>query len=181
MFDIDVAAQPIGINPMARANIRAARARLGITQASVARRMRQLGYRWYAQTCGLVERNERPLLADELAALALCLETTQDVLALPPPNVTLVSFGEHQIPAQRLSIVDDSVSWDGDDLKVAPPTITYRSLELRIAREPDPQARARLETYADDLRQWARSGREEGTQADPGAQDIPVRRPDDDS
>src|SRR5436190_20641958 len=54
-------------NDLIRANIRAQRARLGITQASVARRMRQLGYPWYPQTCGLVERNQRPLLADELA------------------------------------------------------------------------------------------------------------------
>lgn len=116
---------------MASANIRAARARLGLTQASVSRRMNQLGFSWYAQTCGLVERNQRPLLASELNALALCLETTPDVLFLPPPNVAQVAFGDQAIPAQRLSVIDDSTSWDGDQLKVTPPTVRYRPGELR--------------------------------------------------
>jgi transcriptional regulator with XRE-family HTH domain len=118
VFDESMTTQPVDITALARANIRAARARLGLTQASVAKRMQQLGYSWYPQTAGLVERNKRPLLADELAALAMVFGTTFDVLALPPPDVAQVAFGEQVIPAQRLSIIDDSVTWDGDVLKV---------------------------------------------------------------
>ena len=126
-----MAIQPVEITALARANIRAQRARLGLTQASVARRMQQLGFHWYAQTCGLVERNQRPLEAAELAALALCLDTTPDVLALPTGDVQLVTFGDVQIPAQRLLIIDDSVSWDGDELKITAPTVQYRPAEQR--------------------------------------------------
>lgn len=157
MFDSDVAAQPVGIVALASANIRAARARLGITQASVARRMNQLGYRWYPQTCGLVERSQRPLLADELAALSLCLETTPDALALPPSNVTLVAFGDQVIPAQRLTLVDDSVTWEGDVIRVTQPSVQYRPLDQRLAamRARDPQLAARLADYGEEVRRAA--------------------------
>jgi len=101
-----------------RRNIRARRVWLGPTQESVATRINQLGYTWYKQTVGLVERDQRPLFADELAALALVLDTTPDVLMLPPPDVPAVLFGEHAIPALRLSAFDDSVRWAGDDIKV---------------------------------------------------------------
>lgn len=111
---------------MMRGNIRAQRARLGLTQENVATRMNMLGYAWYKQTTGLVERNQRPLGADELSALALCLETTPDQLYLPPPDVHSVLFGGHAIPAQRLSVVDGSVSWDGDTMTVAPPAAAPR-------------------------------------------------------
>ena len=117
--------------------------------------MNQLGYQWYPQTCGLVERNQRPLLADELAALALCLDTTQDVLALPPPEVQQVIFGEQQVLAQRLSIVDDSVTWDGDNLTVAPPTVQFQPLDVRMARERDPRVRAGIYALREQLDQEA--------------------------
>jgi transcriptional regulator with XRE-family HTH domain len=119
VFDVLVAAQPVDIGTLARANIRAARARLKLTQAQIARRMRALGYGWYQQTAGLVERNQRPLLADELAALALALETTVDQLALPPPGVAVVLFGDQLVPAQRLFEDDGSVTWEGDAPKIS--------------------------------------------------------------
>jgi hypothetical protein len=176
VLDELVAAKQIDIAALARANIRAQRARLNLTQASVAKRMRQLGYGWYPQTCGLVERNQRPLLFDELTALALCLETTPDVLALPPPEVQQVTFGEHHVPAQRLSIVDDSVSWDGDDLTVRAPTVQFRPLDLRMAREPDPRVRAGVYAVAEELRR-ASSGEDVPLPAaQPGdldAEDLP--------
>lgn len=167
-----MATEPIEIGALARRNIRAARAALGITQASVARRMNQLGFTWYPQTAGLVERNERPLDAAELAALALVLETTVEALALPRPEVPLVAFGDQVVPAQRLSVIDDSVTWDGDDLKITAPSLRYRALEMRLAREPDPRVRAEIEALADQLR---RGGIPPGESA---AEDIAVRRPD---
>ena len=128
-----MANQPVDIAAMVSANIRAARARLNLTQASVARRMKQLGHDWYPQTAGLVERNQRPVFWPELPALALVFETTVEVLALPPPDVTQVVFGEHQVPAQRLSVIDDSVTWDGDTLRVRQPAVRYRPGDIRRA------------------------------------------------
>jgi hypothetical protein len=93
--------------------------------------MRQLGCRWHFQTVGNVERGERPLSAYELAALAAVLGTTPEVLLLPPSDVQLVAFGEQVLPSQRLAALDDSVSWDGDDIKVTAPTEIYRPAELR--------------------------------------------------
>ena len=128
-----MAAPPVAVAEMPRRNIRAQRARLGLTQASVSKRMNQLGFTWYPQTVGLVERNQRPLLADELLALALALETTPDVLYGPPPDLSAVLFGEKRIPAQRLRIIDDSVGWVGDDLEVSAPTVHYSPVEQVIA------------------------------------------------
>jgi hypothetical protein len=88
--------------------------------------MNMLGFHWYKQTTGLVERNQRPLTADELMALALVLETTPDVLYLPPPDVPNVLFGGYSIPAERLSVIDGSVSWDSDKITVTPPTAASR-------------------------------------------------------
>jgi hypothetical protein len=141
VFDVPVAAQPEDIAALMRANIRAARSRLRITQAQVSQRMRVLGYRWYPQTCGLVERNQRPLLADELAALALALETTVDVLALPPPGVTAVLFGDQPIPAQRLSVDDDSVTWEGTTLKISEGMGSVPQATLRALRQARTLAR----------------------------------------
>jgi 8-oxo-dGTP pyrophosphatase MutT (NUDIX family) len=126
-----MAAPPVQIAEMARQNIRAQRARLGRTQASVSKRMNQLGFSWYPQTVGLVERNQRPLYADELVALALCLDTTPDVLYGPPGDVSSVMFGDKQVPAQRLWIIDDSIRWDGDTLMISAPSVTYRPAEQR--------------------------------------------------
>jgi transcriptional regulator with XRE-family HTH domain len=106
----------ITIREVQRKNIRTRRARLGLTQADVAKRMNQLGYAWYTQTAGLIERDQRPLLADELVALALCLETTPGALYLPPADTQAVQFGDHVIPAGR--IARDPVSWWGSELRV---------------------------------------------------------------
>jgi hypothetical protein len=141
--------QPADYSEILAANVRAARARADETQSAVAKRMRLLGARWHFQTVGAVERGERPLSAFEVGALALVLQTTPDVLYLPPQNAAQVAFGDQVVPAQRLSIVDDSVSWDGDDLKITPPTEHYRPADLRAAllavrdqmREPEPGER----------------------------------------
>ena len=113
------------------ANVRAARARAGLTQQSLARRMRQLGCKWHFQTVGAVEREDRPVSAYEIPALAMALQTTTDVLMLPPPDVQAVAFGDAQVPSQRLQINDESVSWDGDQIKVSAPTEQYSPAALR--------------------------------------------------
>ena len=90
------------------------------------------------------------------------------MITLPPAGQALVTFGEHAVPVQRLSIVDDSVSWDGDDLKVTPPSMTYRPIDLRLAKEPDPRVRAGLEALRDQLHQ------EPGDRDAEGAEDLPA-------
>ncbi len=116
----------ITISELMSGNIRAGRARRKLTQENVATRMNMLGFHWYKQTTGLVERNQRPLTADELMALALVLDTTPDELYLPPPDVHSVLFGGYAIPARRLSAVDESVSWDGNTMTVTPPAAAPR-------------------------------------------------------
>lgn len=75
--------------------------------------MRQLGFPWHAQTAGQIEHEppQRRITACELTALSLALGTTVEALALPGPDVTSVLFGGHEVGANRLSVVDDSVIW----------------------------------------------------------------------
>jgi transcriptional regulator with XRE-family HTH domain len=81
-------------NETLAANVRAARARLDISQASVARRMAALGYRWTRQTVSEVEAADRRLLAEEVCALSFCLETRTTFL--------LPEFGERvEFPTGR--------------------------------------------------------------------------------
>ena len=154
--DVDVPSQPVPYGTVIAANVRAARARAEITQTTLAKRMRRLGAKWHFQTVGAVERGERPVSLYEAAALALALDTAFDVIALPPAGQALVAFGDNVAPAQRLSIVDDSVQWtgpDGEDIKVSPPSVVYRDFELRMAKEQDPATRAALEAFRDGLLQ----------------------------
>jgi transcriptional regulator with XRE-family HTH domain len=66
-------------------NISAARNRLGISQDDVAARMRELSYdKWVRQTVSKSEGGtQRRVTADEVIALALCLETTVPSLMAP--------------------------------------------------------------------------------------------------
>jgi 8-oxo-dGTP pyrophosphatase MutT (NUDIX family) len=157
VLDELVATQPVEIHALARQNIRAQRARLGLTQASVAHRMNQLGFTWYPQTVGLVERNKRPLDIAEVYAVALCMETTPAALGLPGLDIQQVVFGGVVVPAQRLSFVDDSVTWDGDTIRVTPTTVQYRPLDQRLAaiQAQDPLLATRVAEYAEHVRHTA--------------------------
>lgn len=147
--------QPNDYADVLAANVRRARAGAGITQTSLAKRMRQLGCKWHFQTVGAVERGERPVSAYEVAALSLALSTIRDVLELPPSSEAEVTFNGHIVPSQRLSTVDDSVTWDGDELKVTRPSVVYRPADLRIAREQDAETRAGLEALRGQVRRQA--------------------------
>jgi transcriptional regulator with XRE-family HTH domain len=125
--------QPDDYADVLAANVRRARAGAGLTQTSLANRMRQLGCKWHFQTVGAVERGERPISAYEAAALTLALVTTRDVLELPPSSEVEVTFSGHVVPRQRLSIIDDSVAWDGDTLRVTRPAVIYRPGDIRRA------------------------------------------------
>lgn len=58
-------------------NIRSARSRIGISQESLAERMRALGFEaWIRQTVGSTDQARRRPTAEEVLALSLALETT---------------------------------------------------------------------------------------------------------
>lgn len=120
VYDTDVALQHTSYAQLLAANARAARARMGLTQASVARRMKALGFPWYPQTCGAVERGERPLSAEEILGLTLALEITIDLLTLPPraEEVTLPAGQVIELPGTTdLPRVWSRGWWEGDTPK----------------------------------------------------------------
>lgn len=105
------------------ANIRAARARAGISQKTLGRRMRRLGFgSWFDTKVSRAERDEAPVLVSELLGLAVSLGCTiRDLVGEAPPDAR-VTFPE---PAFEVSgtVVrnsgygwnDTAVSWhDGD-------------------------------------------------------------------
>lgn len=160
--------EPIPYKDVLAANVRAARARADISQAACAARMKNLGFTHvYGATIGAIERGERVLGAVEVAGLSLCLGTTVSALMLAPleagPSVVVFPNGE-RVPAQRLAIVDDSVSWNGDDIKIAPPTEIYRPADLL----------ATMHAVQEQLRRAAAGEPQPGPQpGDLDAEDLP--------
>jgi transcriptional regulator with XRE-family HTH domain len=109
-------------------NVRAARARRHLDQADVVARMHVLGYKnWHRQTLSKTERGERRLLAEELLALSLALETEMANLLLPSPGeLRLVTLPAGQIvilPLQHEMAggTAGSVLWDGNKPKFSAP------------------------------------------------------------
>lgn len=109
------------------ANVRAARARLNISQASVARRMTVLGYRWTRQTVSEVEANQRRLMAEEAFALGYCLETPVPFLLLSAPEF----HRQAQLPAGYVVTLPHTIQvisptllssgfWEGDTPVITP-------------------------------------------------------------
>jgi transcriptional regulator with XRE-family HTH domain len=145
--------EPTTYDKVLAGNIRAARGRANLSQAEVAARMKALGFtQVYGATIGAIERADRRATASEIAGLALCFETTPSALVRPPlAEVRQVRFGDHLIPAQRLWDLDDSVTWDGNDLKITPPTVQHRPVDLALADEQDPRIRAVIKAFADEL------------------------------
>lgn len=103
-------------------NVRAARSRKRLGQASVVARMRALGYdQWHRQTMGKVERGERRLMVEEILGLALALETSIGMLLDPTRDDQLVTLpaGQHMQVMTVLRSVrhfnDGMVYWEGDE------------------------------------------------------------------
>jgi transcriptional regulator with XRE-family HTH domain len=65
-------------------NIRAERARAGLSQQGLADRMRALGFdAWMHQTVGSVERGKRRVMAEEILGLAIAVDTSISRLMEP--------------------------------------------------------------------------------------------------
>jgi transcriptional regulator with XRE-family HTH domain len=156
------------------ASVKAQRARMRLKQADVAARMQAFGLKWHYQTVGAVERGERPLTAEELCWLSICLQTTPAVLIQPQSDVVTSPSGL-EVSAQRLSTNDDSVTFDGNAPEIDPEHSRMPLPERRFAELED------LIEYARDVRRAAR--REPQEAGEPGkrekqedAADIPPRR-----
>ena len=107
------------------ANIRAARSRAGMSQKSLAARMRELGFGWQYQTLGKVENDSRPLLAAELLGLALALGVTlpyltgvseEDHLVEVSPDLAIGSVTVRRLAMGVQSEFTRTIEWDGDRL-----------------------------------------------------------------
>jgi transcriptional regulator with XRE-family HTH domain len=103
------------------ANIRAERSRRGLSQKSLAARMRELGFAWSPQLVAKLEAGNRPLLAGELLGLCLCLNCSM-------PALIAASEDDHQIEltpdiAVTSAVVRDlaegtyrrAIRWNDDD------------------------------------------------------------------
>ncbi len=124
-----VVAQAPTFGAVIAANVKAERARLGIKQASLAARMRRLGFDWHPQTVGNVERGERRLTAEEVLCLALALRVPVSALMRPqgPTEfIRLPSGQEIRATTVARSVLfhydDESVTWDGDKPVFGEPT-----------------------------------------------------------
>jgi 8-oxo-dGTP diphosphatase len=106
-------------------NIVAARARARMSQSALAARMRALGYGWYPQTVGSVERGERRLEISELLAAALALETSIAALLDPSHDEQFVELpsGDRVLAKTVLRSIrhfnDGMVSWQGNKPRLA--------------------------------------------------------------
>jgi 8-oxo-dGTP diphosphatase len=96
-----------------------------MSQSSLAARMRELGYSWYPQTIGVVERGERRLEVGEALALALALETSLGALLDPTFDDRLVELPSgdailaNTVQRSVRHFNDGMVSWVGDKPRIA--------------------------------------------------------------
>lgn len=103
-------------------NLRVARAGADLSQADVGERMRALGFAsWLRQTMSTVEKGKRRVTAEEIGALALCLNTT--IARLTHAESPLVEMpGGQAVPGRRFTYNDLSVEWDGNKPVIVPAT-----------------------------------------------------------
>ena len=110
-------------------NARAARARAGIDQATVARRMSNLGFgAWVRQTVTKVERGGRRLTAEEVLGLSIALQTTVAALLMPAneDNAIILPaggiFDGHAIQTSVMGYSPAAFYEPGSDKLMAAPT-----------------------------------------------------------
>jgi 8-oxo-dGTP pyrophosphatase MutT (NUDIX family) len=99
-------------------NLFASRATARLSQADVSERMHSLGFgAWQRSTMSLVERAQRRVTAEEVAGLALVLQTTVARLVTPADErktqVVELPSG-HRVPRSRFLFDDGSVEWRGN-------------------------------------------------------------------
>lgn len=102
-------------------NIRAARSRKGLGQATVAERMRALGHQeWRPQTVSSTEKARRRVTAEEIFALSLVIEVSIAALMAPADEdkvINLPTGEEISVAAVQMSahgVSESDVRWEGD-------------------------------------------------------------------
>jgi len=107
-------------------NISAARGRLQLSQAAIARRMAALGFDWHQQTAGAIEKGRRRVTAEEILGLSWALQTSIAALMAPAPEDQALEFPSGEavsIAHVRLSargFYDGAVTWHGNTPVVSP-------------------------------------------------------------
>jgi transcriptional regulator with XRE-family HTH domain len=121
------------------ANLRAARARARLSQTAVAARLQRLGYTsWDSSKVSRAERNGVAVLASELLALAVALESTVGELAgVNAPPDAIVEFPDPDFWLSGVNVRnsvynfrDEAVKWDRDYPVITPhtsPAVTVTS------------------------------------------------------
>lgn len=127
------------------ANFRAARARAGLDQETVAARMRALGFtEWRYQTAGVIEKGKRRITAEEIMALAWVLETSIHALMKPPDELGEVRFRSGDLISARSAALltsaynDGAVTWDGTRPDFTPDRGEVSALIMITPRIPAP-------------------------------------------
>ncbi len=102
--------------------IRAARSRIGLGQATVADRMRALGYQeWRPQTVSSTEKARRRVTAEEILALAYVLSTSIQALMAPSADDKVVGLPSGaeldagSVYRSTTGMNDGGILWDGDE------------------------------------------------------------------
>jgi 8-oxo-dGTP diphosphatase len=130
-------------------NLRSARAAAVLSQDDVRDRMQFLGFKtWQRSTMSLVERAKRGLAPDEIAALALVLQTTIERLVVPPDDR---DGQEVELPSgdlvrrSRFMFDDGSVEWDGNVAVFPAASARQEQIRANVTRlaEMNMQARER--------------------------------------
>jgi 8-oxo-dGTP pyrophosphatase MutT (NUDIX family) len=153
----DLVTTPQPYSKLLARNIAAARSRLQLRQSDLAERLRAQKVPWYPQTVSEAEQGRRAIKAAELLPLAVALETTVWVLTSAPPDVTAVTLPSGEIiGAQRVTRLDGSTTWEGNQLKVAPSSRQEPLIETLIA-ERLAEAET-LKAFREDLRNRAGTG-----------------------
>jgi transcriptional regulator with XRE-family HTH domain len=101
-------------------NVRVARAAASpkLSQADVAERMRELGFReWRRQTVGLTESGKRRLTVEEALGLCVALVRSPSALLLPFPDREYISLPGGQrvfLMPRDATILGGEINWRGN-------------------------------------------------------------------
>ena len=110
---------PLPYGVLVGRRIHEARAAAGLSQADLAERMQELGFRsWLSQTVSSTERAKRRVTAEELLGLMVACETDLTALVYPAGEfqpVLLPAGQETVLPAAKYAYNPDRHSvWDGN-------------------------------------------------------------------
>src|ERR1700730_5806169 len=130
------------------ANLRAARARAGISQKVLAARMNRLGFdSWFDTKVSRTERGSAPVLAGEVLGLAVCLGCSiRDLVGEAAPNA-IISFPDERFEVSGVMVRNSGYGWNDasvtwDEGSEDPVIIRPASMQSAFAQSPSPRLAA---------------------------------------